>query len=365
MDVATARMPSAPAPRIHSLLKPLARLLLKIYNDIRVEGAEHVPASGPVIIAANHPTYLDPVFLMVGLQRVVNFMAWEKPFRVPLLGSLMRTYGAIPVDMKRPGKASFAAAVGILREGAALGIFPEGRRTSRGELMNPVKSGVARLALITGAPIVPATIAGGGQVWPKHQFLPKPGPVRVTFHPPIVVPQVEREDAPRDHGREAALIELVLEAIHHKLVPARRAEERMEKLLQGDPSAPSLWVDGIPFYAFAVSSWCVAGDVWRRWAAPGVVPLLLLLGAIAAEQLAPGGGRALRSARHLGPWVLLAALAAILRPAMSPWELGLVAALVLGAAWLQLFRFSSYRRVRVAALGAAYLAWMLKLRSLG
>ncbi|MBI4425343.1 MAG: 1-acyl-sn-glycerol-3-phosphate acyltransferase [Elusimicrobia bacterium] len=356
-------MVAAP-PRIHALLKPLARLLFAVYNDIRVEGAEHVPASGPVIIASNHPTYLDAAFLMVGLGRTVRFMAWEKPFRLPLLGSILRAYGAVPVDMKQPGKGSFAAAVRVLRSGEAFGIFPEGGRTRRGELMNPFKSGVARLAAITGAPIVPATIAGGGEVWPKHRFLPRPGPIRVTFHRPLTVPPAERASWRRDHAREADVVRRVLASIHQTLAPARRAEARIERLLRGEPPPPSLWVEGIPFYAFALSGWLLPSEAWLRLAAPALPAFLLLLAALVAEQFAPGGGRAVRAARHLGPWMVLALLAWAARASLPVWEPGLVALGLAALVWVQVFRFPAYRRVRAGALAAAYLGWLLRVGSL-
>ena len=369
--------PDVPAPpRIHVLLRPLVRLLFAVYHDIRIEGAEHVPASGPVIIASNHPTYLDPAFLMLGLGRPVRFMAWEKPFRIPLLGSFMRAYGAVPVDMKKPGKDSFAAAVRLLRGGEAFGIFPEGGRTRRGELTKPFKSGVARLAVMTAAPIVPVTISGGGRVWPKHQFLPRPGPIRVTFHEPIRVAAAERARWRRDRGLEEQVIGRVLDSIHSTLRPSRRAEQRVERLLRAHPKPPGLWIEGIPFFFFAAGRWFMSADVWWRYAAPAIPALLLLLAVLVAEQLwsaAPwvteaalrfgAGHRTLKAARNFGPWVVIFCLGCAAREVVARWELALAAAGLAALMWIQLFRFSSYRRVRVAALMLAYVLWLLRLRA--
>lgn len=357
------RREAAPAPRIHFLLRPLARLLFTVYHDIRVHGAEYLPPVGPVIVAANHPTYLDPAFLMVGINRSVRFMAWEKPFRVPLLGSLLRAYGAVPVDMKKPGKASFAAAVRILRSGEAFGIFPEGGRTKAGLVMNPFKSGVARLALITGAPIVPATITGGSEVWPKRQFLPRPGPIRVTFHEPIRVPSSERAAWRRDRGLEKQVVRRVLASIHATLAPARRAEERIRKLWHAEPKPPTLWIEGIPFYVFAFSGWWLPTDAWLRYVAPALPALLLLVAVLALEQLAGSGNRTIKAARHLGPWIALLALAWVARAALAPWELPVTASGILILAWVQIFRFSSYRRARAGALVLAYLGWLVRLKA--
>ncbi|MBI5201116.1 MAG: 1-acyl-sn-glycerol-3-phosphate acyltransferase [Elusimicrobia bacterium] len=354
---------AAPAPRIHFLLRPLARLLFTVYNDIRVHGAEHIPAGGPVIVASNHPTYLDPAFLMVGIHRSVRFMAWEKPFRVPLLGRLMRAYGAVPVDMKKPGKASFAAAVRILRSGEAFGIFPEGGRTKAGQTMNPFKSGVARLALITGAPIVPATITGGRDVWPKHQFLPSPGPIRVTFHEPIRVAPTDRAEWRRDRERESAVVRRVLDSINSTLGPALRAEQRMKKLWHAEPKPPILWVEGIPFYVFAFSGWWLPVEAWLRYVAPAIPALVLLVGVLVVEQLSGTGNRTIKAARHLGPWIALLLLGWSARGVLAPWELAVTLAGLVLLAWVQVFRFSSYRRLRAGALLLAYLGWLVRLKA--
>ena len=119
---------SPPVPLYHRFLKFAAHWLFTIYHDIRVEGAENVPSSGAVIIAANHPTYLDPAFLMLSTSRPIRFMAWERPFRIPFLGAMMNVYGAIPVNTRKPGRASFEAAVKVLRRKEVFGIFPEGGR---------------------------------------------------------------------------------------------------------------------------------------------------------------------------------------------------------------------------------------------
>ncbi|MBI4345505.1 MAG: 1-acyl-sn-glycerol-3-phosphate acyltransferase, partial [Elusimicrobia bacterium] len=333
-----------------------------VYHDIRVHGAEHVPQEGPVIVASNHPTYLDPAFLMVGLHRSVRFMAWEKPFRIPLLGSLMRAYGAVPVDMKKPGKASFAAAVRCLRAGEAFGIFPEGGRTKAGNAMNPFKSGVARLALITGAPIVPATITGGTSVWPKHQFLPRPGPIRVTFHEPIVVASDARLAWRRDRELEAQVVRRVLESIHSTLAPARRAEERIRKLWRSEPKPPIPWIEGIPFYVFAFSGWWLPTEAWLRYAAPALPALLLLLTVLVIEQLSGSGNRTIKGARHLGPWIALLALGWSSRDALARWELAATGAFLTLLAWVQIFRFSSYRRARAVALAVGYVGWLVRLK---
>jgi hypothetical protein len=229
--------------------------------------------------------------------------------------------------------------------------------------MNPFKSGVARLALITGAPIVPATITGGGQVWPKRQFLPMPGPIRVTFHEPIRVTAESRAAWRRDRELEAKVIQEVLDSIHQTLGPARRAEERIRRLWRGEPKPPSLWIEGIPFYFFALAGWLLSADVWLRYAAPALPALLLLLAVLVAEQLSPAGHRPIKRARHPGPWIALLALGWAAREPLQNWELACSASAFGLLAWTQVFRFSAYRRVRAAALVLGYCAWLLRLKA--
>jgi 1-acyl-sn-glycerol-3-phosphate acyltransferase len=340
----------------------VAHWLFTIYHDIRVEGAEHVPDTGAVIIAANHPTYLDPAFLMVGMQRSIQFMAWEKPFRLPFIGALMRAYGSIPVDMKKPGRGSFIAALKVLRQGNVFGIFPEGGRTKQARQMNPVKSGVARLAVITGAPIVPVTILGGRRVWRRGTLLPRPGPIRVVFHPPVHIPKSARADWRRDRQAEGRIISELLATINRKLLPSMRAEERMRKLLRkAAPQTPAIYVDGIPVAYLAAMWWFLPeaarwneGLISLKW----ILAYLTLLG---LELLLEARGWVVKWIRHLLPWLTLAGVVhgtIGLPPAF--WfgvELGVLAGLV----WCTIFRFPLYRRVRTLLLVVGYGSWLMHL----
>src|SRR5689334_11448999 len=167
------------------LIKLLGRPLFRILFSVEYHGLENVPDSGPVILAGNHPSYLDPILIMLPVQRVIRFMAWDALFRVPLLGRIIKAMGAFPVDIRRgKGEAAYREALRVLASGAALGIFPEGQRSERGP-MDELRTGTARLAIETGAPIVPITIGGASRAWPKHRLLPKPAKIVVRYHKPI------------------------------------------------------------------------------------------------------------------------------------------------------------------------------------
>lgn len=168
--------------------------------------ADRVPANGGVILAPNHQSFYDPVLLSIAARRRVYYMAWEKYFHYPLLGSLMRLYGAVSVDIFNPGPAAFARLVRVLQEGHMCGIFPEGGRTQDG-LPDPPKPGVAALAMRAEVPIVPVTISGAYRVWPYYRWLPRPGSIEMLFHEPIGVSPdrgLSRKDR-RARRRELAL----------------------------------------------------------------------------------------------------------------------------------------------------------------
>jgi 1-acyl-sn-glycerol-3-phosphate acyltransferase len=138
------------------------------------------------VIAANHPSYLDPILLALQVRRPIHFMAWDALFKVPVMGALMRLFHAFPVDIRKgKGREAYEKAKALLRSGEVVGIFPEGKRSRTGWLEPALREGAARLAWETGAPLVPATIAGAYRAWPHFQSLPKPARIRVRYHDPI------------------------------------------------------------------------------------------------------------------------------------------------------------------------------------
>jgi 1-acyl-sn-glycerol-3-phosphate acyltransferase len=158
---------------------------------VRVEkiGIKNVPKHGRVILAGNHPSMTDPILLFGGLRRNVSFLAAEFLFRKPALGQLMRWMGHIRVD-RGTEKAMEAAAFGerVLAHDGVVVIFPSGRKTKPGERYQ-AKTGVARMALATGSPIVPFYLAGTERIFigGRPQLMRR---VRMVFGEPIAVPHV-------------------------------------------------------------------------------------------------------------------------------------------------------------------------------
>jgi 1-acyl-sn-glycerol-3-phosphate acyltransferase len=134
----------------------------------RIEGSEHIPRTGGAVIACNHVSYLDFLFCGYAARpsgRLVRFMAKESVFRHPLSGPLMRGMKHIPVD-RAAGSGAFRAALGSLKAGEVVGIFPEAT-ISRSFTVKELKPGAVRLAQSTGVPLVPMALWGGQRIYTK------------------------------------------------------------------------------------------------------------------------------------------------------------------------------------------------------
>lgn len=207
---------------------PPIEALFRILFEYDCVGEEHVPAEGPAIVAANHPSYLDPVLLSLQVRRPIRFMAWEALFRVPLLGRAVRAFGAFPVDTRRgQGGHAYERAKALVEAGEVVGIFPEGKRSTTGWMEPRLREGAARLAYETGAPLVPATITGAFRAWPHFQALPEPARIRVRFHEPIDPGPFRR--LPEAQAIEGLLAEL-RRRVERTLMPGVKADLRVSAL---------------------------------------------------------------------------------------------------------------------------------------
>jgi len=161
--------------------------ILKLIFRPKVEGLEHVPDEGPVIIASNHLSFADSVFMPLMVKRKVTFPAKSEYFtgrgiKGWFVRSFMVGLGMVPIDRSGGRAARVALDVGlsILRQGAIFGIYPEGTRSPDGRLYRG-KTGVARLALESGAPVVPVAMLNMDEVQPVGKVLPKLKRVHIRF----------------------------------------------------------------------------------------------------------------------------------------------------------------------------------------
>jgi 1-acyl-sn-glycerol-3-phosphate acyltransferase len=135
---------------------------------IDIEGAQHIPATGGAVLASNHVSYLDFIFVGLGARpakRLVRFMAKHEVFAHKVSGPLMRGMHHIPVD-RTAGKAAYDNAVTALRDGEVVGVFPEAT-ISRSFTVKGCKSGAARMAAEAGVPLIPMVVWGTQRMWTK------------------------------------------------------------------------------------------------------------------------------------------------------------------------------------------------------
>jgi 1-acyl-sn-glycerol-3-phosphate acyltransferase len=190
--------------------RPGVWLLARALFRIRFEGAPHVPQAGPVLITPNHVSYMDPVLITLPIHRPLHYMTLAPFFQVPALAPLIRWCRAFPVREDEADRPAVRKALHVLRAGEPLVMFPEGGRSPDGRL-RPFRPGAFRLAVQTGAPVVPVSIAGGFEAWPVHRRLPRPGRITVTYHPPVTLEDLPPRADPK--ARADLLAELVRERI--------------------------------------------------------------------------------------------------------------------------------------------------------
>jgi 1-acyl-sn-glycerol-3-phosphate acyltransferase len=148
--------------------------VLGVCFRIKVEGRENVPKHGPVILASNHRSFLDSIFIPLVLRRRVTFVAKAEYFDDPKTAWFFRGVGQIPIR-REGGSASeraLASAAEVLAAGGVFGIYPEGTRTRDG-FLHRGHTGVARLSLRTGTPIVPVGLIGTDEVQPVDKRMPR------------------------------------------------------------------------------------------------------------------------------------------------------------------------------------------------
>lgn len=156
------------------------RELLRALLRIELAGAEHVPSSGGVVLAANHESLMDPFVLGVATKRPIHFMAKAELFSHPPLARAMRAFGAFPIERGGGDRLAISEAASLLRAGEIVGIFPQG--TSKLDRDRRWHRGAARLVLATGATLVPVRLENTRGI--LRPGLPK---VRIVVAPPIRV----------------------------------------------------------------------------------------------------------------------------------------------------------------------------------
>jgi 1-acyl-sn-glycerol-3-phosphate acyltransferase len=313
------------------VVQTLAEALFRVLFTYDCVGEEKIPAEGGVVVAANHPSYLDPVLLSLQVSRPIRFMAWEGLFKVPLLGAFIRAFGAFPVDVGAgKGREAYARAKDLVLGGEVVGIFPEGKRSRTGWMEQALREGAARLALETGAALVPATITGAYRAWPHFQSLPRPARIRVRFHDPI-------DPAPYRRLPEAEALDGLLDElrcrVERSLLPGIKADLRTSVLYR----MPAPWPRGYeagPALALAIALF------WKTRSLVTVAPVYAYIAYLLLDHFLIPPSRLAKWIRNASPVLFLLAIAplvlrALERPAVPAGAA--LTAVVLGALFPYLY----------------------------
>lgn len=173
---------------LYEVAKNSINVIARIAWRASATGAQNIPRTGSLIIACNHISLLDPPVMGSFAPRQISYMAKKELFDIPVLGAAIRAVGAYPVDRQGSAAAAIKRSVEVLRAGGCIGIFPEGGRNLDGS--NEVHQGVALLASLGKAPVVPAAIVGSNHA---NEF----GKIKVAFGKPLSLPadrKATRED---------------------------------------------------------------------------------------------------------------------------------------------------------------------------
>lgn len=169
------------------------RAVFRFYFGWRVYNPERVPLEGPVILASNHASFLDPPLVGAGLTRGINYLARENLFRFPILGEILRRWQVVPVDREGGGAKGLKAILDRLLAGGAIILFPEGTRTPDGKLQ-PARSGIGLTVIKSSAPVVPVRVFGTFEAYNRQMRFPRPcHRVMVKYGRPLYFEKVRKE----------------------------------------------------------------------------------------------------------------------------------------------------------------------------
>src|SRR5437868_6169275 len=174
-----------------------SRLLAQLFFGFRIIHRERVSQTGPVILAMNHQSFFDPPLAGNACDRAIFFLAKKSLMNVPILGWLLPKLNVIPVNLEGGDRSALKALIRILRAGDCALVFPEGSRTSDGNLQ-PALPGLGLLIAKTRAPVVPMRIFGAFEVWPIGEKMRFSGRIMIVVGEPIYFSDADLESGGKD-----------------------------------------------------------------------------------------------------------------------------------------------------------------------
>jgi 1-acyl-sn-glycerol-3-phosphate acyltransferase len=197
----------------YTIAKFFGRGLFALTGGIRIYGKARLPERGPLIIACNHQSIIDPLVLMVIMPYKITFLAASYLFKIPILGMILRGVGAMPINNVKVDYGSLKRAIALLKKGKILGIFPEGKVSLDGQI-KALMPGWAYMALKTGTGVLPVVIKGSREVLPVGTYVPRRNTITVYIGQALYI---EKKD--KIHREDMAALNMKL-------------EEELERLMQ-------------------------------------------------------------------------------------------------------------------------------------
>ena len=201
------------------------RALYRFYFGWRVYNAERVPLQGPVILAANHASFLDPPLVGSGVRRGINYLARESLFRFPVVGWVLKQWQVVPVDREGGGAKGLKAILDRLLAGGAIILFPEGTRTRDGKLQ-PARSGIGLTVIKSDAPVVPVRVYGTFEAFGRHMKFPRPRRVAVKYGQPLAFKELRTEAKSCSKQRLKEIYQQVADEIMSVIAKLEPAEDK-------------------------------------------------------------------------------------------------------------------------------------------
>ena len=195
--------------------------------SFRSRGFRNMPKTGPVLILANHESYLDPLAVGLAVRRRIWYLARKPLFHPPVLGPFLKSVGCVPVDQEGVAKEGIKTCIDLLQADKPLLVFPEGRRSPDGKLQ-PLKGGVSLILKRAPVPIVPVGIAGAFEAYPMHAPAPKFGPLFWPSNGAAIAASVGKVIPPEQYqnmGREEFL-QFLTDAIAHEVEVAEALKRK-------------------------------------------------------------------------------------------------------------------------------------------
>lgn len=185
----------------YKFCRALLRFIYKVLFRIEAVGTENIPETGPVILASNHISLLDPPAVGILIKRQVRFMAKEELFKIPVLGALIKSFGAYPVKRGGVSIDAIKSSISLLKSGEMMGVFPEGTRR-KGDDGAGAKKGTAMIALRSKATVIPCAIIGEYKIFRK---------MKIVYGKPVDVLNIE---VPEGADQYEAVTDEIMKQIH-------------------------------------------------------------------------------------------------------------------------------------------------------